>query len=152
MNNSINRKLQIARQSDWRLINQEFKDNPECCFALGFEAGYRFAVAPRVEPPVMESGEEFESLPAKSKITPNAWRSRASLYEPESFDIVQPGIGALALVKNEQFALLIAAAPDLLEALQKMEFAFAPFAKDSTLANVIDLARAAIAKATGVAA
>jgi hypothetical protein len=53
-----------------------------------------------------------------SKITPHNWRSRISQYEPEAFDIVQPGIGALALVKSEQFALLIAAAPDLLEALR----------------------------------
>ena len=114
-----NRELQIARQTNWKIVNQEYKDDPECCFAFGFEAGYRFAVAPRVEPPAMESGEGFESLPAKSKITPNAWRSRASQYEPEAFDIVQPGLGAIALVKNEQFALLISAAPDLLNALKE---------------------------------
>lgn len=114
-----NRELQISRQSAWKLINQEYKDDPECCFAFGFEAGYHFAVAPRVEPPAMESGGGFESLPAKSKITPNAWRSRVSQYESEAFDIVQPGLGAIALVKNEQFALLIAAAPDLLKALEE---------------------------------
>ena len=52
------------------------------------------------------------------------------------------------VIANSQ---LIAAAPDLLEALQIMEVAFTPLAKDSTLANLIDEARAAIAKTTGVA-
>jgi hypothetical protein len=82
---------------------------------------------------------------APRSLKPQNWRSRISQYEPEAFDIVQPGIGALALVKNEQFALLIAAAPDLLEALiEVIETGF----------NVADTptrkrARAAIAKATG---
>ena len=47
---------------------------------------------------------------SNTKITPHDWRTHISQYEPEAFDIVQPGIGALALVKNEQFARLIAAA------------------------------------------
>jgi len=43
----------------------------------------------------------------------------------------------------------IAAAPDLLEALQALDTLFAPIAKDTTAAQWIDKARAAIAKATG---
>ena len=50
---------------------------------------------------------------------------------------------------QEANARLIAAAPELLEALKRIEFAFSPLAKDCTLANLIDEARAAIAKATG---
>lgn len=49
----------------------------------------------------------------------------------------------------EANARLIAAAPDLLEALQALTVLFSPLAKDSTTANWIDKARAAIAKATG---
>lgn len=47
---------------------------------------------------------------------------------------------------------LVSAAPELLEALKRMEFAFSPLAKDCTLAGLIDEARAVIAKATGVSA
>jgi len=43
---------------------------------------------------------------------------------------------------------LMAAAPDLLEALQALELLFSPLAKDSTQAVWIGKARAAIAKAT----
>lgn len=46
-------------------------------------------------------------------------------------------------------ARLIAASPDLLEALQAIEMLYAPLARDSTAATWIDKARAAIAKATG---
>jgi len=45
---------------------------------------------------------------------------------------------------------LMAAAPDLLEALQALEMLFAPLARDATAACWIDNARAAIAKATGI--
>ena len=86
--------------------------------------------------------------------TPHDWRTRASQYEPEAFDIVPPGLGAIALVKNEKFACLIAAAPDLLEALQLCEGNI-----DSLLASChpkvfgewLTVVRAAIAKATGAA-
>jgi len=44
-------------------VHKDYKDDPECCFALGFDAGYD-AVAQKVEPPVKESGGGFESLPA----------------------------------------------------------------------------------------
>jgi hypothetical protein len=52
--------------------------------------------------------------------TPGPWSHQPSQYEPEAFDIIQPGIGALAIVKSEHFARLIAAAPELLEVLQTM--------------------------------
>ena len=57
------REIQKMMQSAWKAVRTEYKDDPECCFALGWEAGYG-AVAPRVEPPETESGEGFESLPA----------------------------------------------------------------------------------------
>lgn len=50
---------------------------------------------------------------------------------------------------REPNARLMAAAPDLLEALQALDTLFAPIAKDATAAHWIDKARAAIAKATG---
>jgi hypothetical protein len=62
------RYLQKMRQAAWKDVRNEYKDDPECCFAMGFDAGYD-AVARRVEPPVKESGEGFESLPA----SPVAW-------------------------------------------------------------------------------
>lgn len=83
-----------------------------------------------------------------SKITPHDWRTRTSQYEPEAFDIVQPGIGAIALVKNEQFALLIAAAPELLGALQEI----LDCDKTQTSFGAVMRARAAITKATGAQA
>lgn len=93
-------------------------------------------------------------------ITPHDWRTRVSQYEPEAFDIVQPGLGAIALVKNEKFALLIAAAPDLLEALESAWLWMENQADGQSkgghatfdlmmLREQRDLARAAIAKATG---
>lgn len=57
------RKLQKMRQEAWLKVNHDYKNEPELCFALGFDAGYN-AVAPRVEPRLSESGEGFESLPA----------------------------------------------------------------------------------------
>jgi hypothetical protein len=74
-----------------------------------------------------------------SKHTPGPWSYQISRYEPEAFDIIEPGIGALAIVKSEDYARLIAAAPDLLETL-----------KELTLEKgMTDKARAAIAKAEG---
>lgn len=76
-----------------------------------------------------------------SKHTPGPWSYQISRYEPEAFNIIEPGIGALAIVKSEDYARLIAAAPDLLEAL-----------KELTLERgMTDKARAAIAKAEGQA-
>ena len=46
-------------------------------------------------------------------------------------------------------ARLIAAAPELLEALKALDVLFSPCVRDSTQADWIDKARAAIAKATG---
>ena len=62
------RTLAEIRQAAWNAVHKDYKDDPECCFALGFDAGYD-AVAQKVEPPVSESGEGFESLPA----SPVAW-------------------------------------------------------------------------------
>ena len=74
-----------------------------------------------------------------SKHTPGPWSYQISRYEPEAFDIIEPGIGALAIVKSEDYARLIAAAPELLETL-----------KELTLEKgMTDKARAAIAKAEG---
>lgn len=57
------RTAQRLRQEAWKRLSQEWKDDPEACFVLGFQAGLD-AVAPRVEPPVTESGGGFESHPA----------------------------------------------------------------------------------------
>ena len=57
------RELAKMHRSAWKNVRSEYKDDPECCFALGFDAGYD-AVARRVEPPLSESGAGFESLPA----------------------------------------------------------------------------------------
>ena len=57
------RTLAKIRQAAWNAVHKDYKDDPECCFALGFDAGYD-AVAQKVEPPVKESGGGFESLPA----------------------------------------------------------------------------------------
>lgn len=54
-----------------------------------------------------------------------------------------------ALDFRRERARLLAAAPELLEALKALEALFSPAAKDSTTAAWIDKARAAIAKATG---
>ena len=85
-----------------------------------------------------------------SKHTPHDWRTRTSQYEPEAFDIVQPGIGAIALVKNEQFALLMAAAPYLLAALNTWLEQYS--AEEYEDCPEVVQTRAAIAKATGGAA
>jgi hypothetical protein len=74
-----------------------------------------------------------------SKHTPGPWSYQISRYEPEAFDIIEPGIGALAIVKSEDYARLIAAAPDLLEALKYHQEQTRP----------IERTRAAIKKAEG---
>jgi len=68
------RELAKMRRSAWENVRSEYKDDPECCFSLGFDAGYD-AVARRVEPPLSESGAGFESLPASPIAQP----------EPEPF-------------------------------------------------------------------
>ena len=57
------RKLAKIHQAAWNAVHKDYKDDPECCFALGFDAGYG-AVAQKVEPSEMKSGERFESFPA----------------------------------------------------------------------------------------
>ena len=61
-------KMMIAMTKEhWRSIDPQWKEDPELCHALGYEAGYNDAVARRVEPPSAESGAGFESLPASPK-------------------------------------------------------------------------------------
>lgn len=58
-------KMMIAMiKKHWRSIDPQWKDDPELCHALGYEAGYNDAVARRVEPRFGGSGAGFESLPA----------------------------------------------------------------------------------------
>lgn len=90
---------------------------------------------------------------SNTKIAPHDWRTRISQYEPEAFDIVQPGIGALALVKDERFAVLISAAPDLLAALKDARWRLAnlvgPDGAQGLDRSALEKIDAAIAKATG---
>ena len=87
------RQLQRMKQQAWKKIRAEDKDDPELCFALGFDAGYD-AVARRVEPPEMESGGGFESRPAsleQPEQEPVAWMQadQAELYVKEFKDEVR---------------------------------------------------------------
>jgi hypothetical protein len=66
-------------------------------------------------------------------------------YLPPWHDVPEEAAEALANAR------LIAAAPELLEALTALELLFAPCVSDSTQSDWIDKARAAIAKATGSA-
>ena len=60
------RQLQRIRQEAWKNIKQdEYKFDPEVCFAMGFDAGYG-AVARKVEPSQEECGG-FDSRPAPRK-------------------------------------------------------------------------------------
>ena len=59
------------------------------------------------------------------------------------------GTGLIARVMNADDALLIAAAPDLLAALDAMAHYFSQYEKDDSAKHVFKAARAAIAKATG---
>lgn len=61
-----NRTAQRLRQEAWKRLSHEWRGDPEACFVFGFQAGLG-AVAPRVEPPVTESGGGFESHPASVK-------------------------------------------------------------------------------------
>lgn len=72
------RTSQRLRQEAWKRLSQEWKDDPEACFVFGFQAGLD-AVAPRVEPPVTESGAGFESLPASVH---GAWTPDDTAYRP----------------------------------------------------------------------
>lgn len=63
---STGRTAQRLRQEAWKRLSAEWKDDPEACFVFGFQAGLD-AVAPRVEPPVTESGAGFESPPASAQ-------------------------------------------------------------------------------------
>jgi hypothetical protein len=67
-------KMMLAMiKAHWHSIDPQWKNDPELCHALGYEAGYDDAVARRVEPPAAESGAGFESLPASPhKMTESA--------------------------------------------------------------------------------
>ena len=56
------RQLLKLRQEAWKSVRDVYRDDPEVCFAMGFDAGYG-AVASRVEPPQGECNG-FDSLPA----------------------------------------------------------------------------------------
>jgi len=61
-------KMMLAMTKEhWRSIDPQWKEDPELCHALGYEAGYNDAVARRVEPRLGGSGAGFESLPASSQ-------------------------------------------------------------------------------------
>lgn len=65
MTDRTRHKMMIAMiKENWRSIDPQWKDDPELCHALGYEAGYNDAVAPRVEPRFGGSGAGFESPPA----------------------------------------------------------------------------------------
>lgn len=68
----------------------------------------------------------------------NAWWQTIPDVIWAASDALQAEIEALVEQRDE-----------LLAALKRMEFAFSPLAKDSTLAGLIDEARAAIAKVKG---
>ena len=79
------RTMAKTRQEAWDAVHKDYKDDPECCFALGFDAGYD-AVAQRVEPPEMESGGGFESLPA----SPIAWMTFTAYGEEDDIHYENP--------------------------------------------------------------
>ena len=65
MTDRTRHKMMLAMTKEhWRSIDPQWKDDPELCHAMGYEAGYNDAVAPRVEPRFGGSGAGFESLPA----------------------------------------------------------------------------------------
>lgn len=76
---------------------------------------------------------------------PGPWEVQPSQYEAEAFDVVAPGVGAIAIVANEDNAKVMAAAPDLLKALQELEEAWT---KGVIFAAKMDQARNAIKRAT----
>lgn len=81
------RQLQRLRQEAWKNIKQdEYKFDPEVCFAMGFDAGYG-AVASKVEPSQGECGG-FDSRPAPLKewvgLTDDE-RNRYISYTAENF-------------------------------------------------------------------
>ena len=65
MTDRTHHKMMVAMmQMHWRRIDPQWKNDPELCHAVGYEAGYIDAVAQRVEPRESGSGAGFESLPA----------------------------------------------------------------------------------------
>jgi len=89
------------------------------------------------------------------KHTPGPWRIRRGTAHLSCVEVeVQDGDsvatvydGVMGIDNAEANARLIAAAPDLLEALKALEVLFSPCVRDSTQADWIDRARAAIKKA-----
>jgi hypothetical protein len=103
-------KMMIAMiKEHWRSIDQQWKDDPELCHAIGYEAGYHDAVARRVEPPAAESGAGFESLPASPQwqgltdsqigaVAADIWGS--VLIAPQSYQAFARAIEAKLKQKN----------------------------------------------------
>jgi len=91
-----------------------------------------------------------------SKYTPGPWEQVGNLIRTEFAGEGGWLVAACehSLPQHEANARLIAAAPDLLEALERMAGAFVPHPRDDTEGwreehEACELARAAIAKATG---
>lgn len=95
------------------------------------------------------------------KHTPGPWEAHVSGLIRRCFDDIAAPIAEMKMpyrhgisyVKGEREhwhnARLIAAAPELLEALRSMDALFSHLSSDCTQHNAVDRARAAIAKATG---
>lgn len=94
-----------------------------------------------------------------SKHTPGPWRAMGVMVEHPNGSVADICSCNLADFGQHNYmrsyeemcadARLIAAAPELLEALRALDMLFSPVVSDSTQAYWIDKARAAIAKATG---
>lgn len=81
-------------------------------------------------------------------ITPGPWMVRRSLADDTYTHIYSAAVNTLACTKSEADARLIAAAPDLLDALQVLSLV----ANYGQCYHELNQARAAIDKATGRAA
>ena len=96
--------MQARMREHWRSIDPQWKNDPELCHAMGYEAGYNDAVAPKAEPRARGSGAGFESLPASS----TWWDEPAQMnYRPWQ---------GLTDEEREQFRQW--AHPDIIEAIE----------------------------------
>ncbi len=106
---ALHKMIQAMTKEHWRSIDQQWKDDPELCHALGYEAGFNDAVDQRAEPPAAESGAGFESLPASPKwqgltdsqigaVAADIWGS--VLIAPQSYQAFARAIEAKLREKN----------------------------------------------------